>query len=96
MHSPSAKPPIVLNANLKIQIFEFTYCNDRFREATTSCKLEKYDTLQPLLTQQGWNVLPPIIITATIKVSIHNPTIKHLINLKIPQYKINKLMEKIS
>ena len=35
------------------------------------CKVDKYTALQPLLIQQGWDVLPPIIIIAGIRGIIH-------------------------
>lgn len=56
-------------------------------------KLDKYATLQLLLAQLGWAVLPPIIITVKIKGTILNATIKHLQYLHILTFKIHKLME---
>jgi len=94
--TPTAQPPFSPNPSLKIQIFEFTYCNDRFPQEATTRKLEKYDILLPLLTQQGWAVLPQKIITAGIRGSIHTATTKSLLDLKIPNNKIQKLMETFS
>ena len=59
-------------------------------------KLEKYDTLKTTITQQGWMVLPKILITTCIQGSIHTNTIQRLIELKIPPNIIYKLMESFS
>lgn len=81
---PNATPPFTPNPDLKVQICEVTYYNDRFLVEATTYKLNKYTILQTMLAQQGWDVLPPIIITTSINGSIHTPTIKQLSNLKIP------------
>jgi hypothetical protein len=46
-------------------------------------KLDKYDTLQPLLIQIGWVVLPPIVIAIGIKGTVLKATMKHLQYLHI-------------
>jgi len=46
--------------NTKIQIT----CINRFPIIANSCKLDKIAALKPLLSQQGWVTLPPIVITA--------------------------------
>jgi hypothetical protein len=60
----------------------------------TTRNLEKYDILQPLLAQLGWTVLPPQIIIAGIKGSTYNTATQNLLDLKISNNKIYKLMEK--
>ena len=52
--------------------------------------------LEPLLTQQGWDVLPPFIITTRIEGSIQILSVESLKNLNIPNQKIHKLMETLS
>ena len=61
-----------------------------------SRKLDKYAALQLLLTQQRWDVLPPIIITTGIRGNIHTQIIKNLQKLNMPNHKIHKLMETLS
>ena len=48
---PTYKPTFTPNPNLKVQIFESTYCNNRFLVEATNCKLDKYAILHPLLSQ---------------------------------------------
>lgn len=69
--TPVDQPLCTPNPNLKIQNSEFTYCNDKSPQEATTRKLDKYDILQPLLTQQGWMVLLPQIFTIDIRDSIH-------------------------
>ena len=38
--TPTTQPPFAPNSSLQIQIYEFTYYNDRFPQATTTRKLE--------------------------------------------------------
>ena len=52
--------------------------------------------LQPLLTQQGWQVLPPVIIMANIRGIIDTSTTGHPMDLKIPTPKIHNIMETLS
>lgn len=44
----TCKPPVSPNPNLKVQIIEFTYCDDRFPMEAISRKLGKYAILEPL------------------------------------------------
>lgn len=49
-----AQTPFTPNLNLKVQILEFIYCNDKFPMEVVTRKLDKYYAiLRPLLTQQG-------------------------------------------
>jgi hypothetical protein len=57
-----AKPPFSPNPILKVQLFEFTHYNDRVPLEATTRKLNNYAVLFPLLIQQGWQVLPLVII----------------------------------
>ena len=93
---PSAKLPFIPNLNLKLQRFEFTYCNDRFPTTAITCKLVKYALLQPLLTQPSSTLLPPIIITIGIRGTFHTNTIQCLKDLHITSHNICKLMEPLS
>ena len=69
---PSAHPLLHQISNLKIQIFEFTCCNERFSIKATVRKLNKYYVvLLLLLSQQGWETLPPIICSVGIQGTIH-------------------------
>lgn len=56
-------------------------------------KLEKYNIHLSPLIQQGWRVLHSMIVTTRIRCSIHTTTTKIILDLKIPDYKIQKLME---
>lgn len=48
--TPTGKPPFIPKyPNPKVQILEFTYCNDRFPMAAVARKHDKYTMLQPLL-----------------------------------------------
>jgi hypothetical protein len=90
---PNIKPPITpqrqpQNSDNGIHTIATTYSQKQWHPAN----LTKYDILQPLQTQHGWNILPPIINTTGIS-SIHNPTIKQPINLNRPQHWLNKLKE---
>jgi hypothetical protein len=78
--TPTSKPWFSPNPNLKVQLFEFTYCNDRFSLEATTRKPNKYVVLLPLLTQQVRQVLPPIIIIDRILDTIHTTTTKSLTN----------------
>lgn len=82
------QPPLTPNQNLKAQFIEFTYCNDICLQEATTRKIEKYDT-----PQQGWTVLPTIIITANIQGSIQNLRHRTIYIAKIPPTKILKLIE---
>ena len=53
----------------------------------------KYATLQPLLSQLGWTILPSIIIGVGTRGIVHTTTTKQLQDLHIPTIKIRKLME---
>lgn len=88
--TPTTQPPIDPNQNLKVQLIEFTYCNDKFPR---NPQQENYDTLTTVLTQLGWMVLPTIINIAGIKGSINTSTIPKLRYLKIPLNKIYGLIE---
>ena len=46
-----------------LRLASLTHIVDHFKYLVT--------TLQPLLTQQGWDVLPPIIITKGMRGTIH-------------------------
>lgn len=93
---PTTQPPLLPNLDSKIQLIEFTYCIDRFPIEATTPKMNKYAVLLSLLSQQGWEVLPPIIITIGIRGTIHTPSIDRLQELHISTPKIHKLMEKPS
>jgi hypothetical protein len=94
---PTNEPPFTPNPNLKVQIFEFTYCNNyRFHVEATNQKLDKHAILHPILSQLGWIVLPPIIIIAGIRGNSDTTTVKVLQDLQIPNSKIQKLMESFS
>ena len=80
--TPTSKPRYSPNPNLKVQLYEFTYCNNRFSLEATTRHPDKYAVLLPLLTQQGWQVLPPIIINDGILDTIHTTTTKSLTNPK--------------
>ena len=74
------------------------YCNDKFPQAATTRKLERYDPLTPLLTQQGQSTLLPKIITVGIpdRGSIYKNITKTLLDLKIPNNKVQQPMETFS
>ena len=92
---PIVKPSFTPSPNLKVQIFKFTYYNDRSLEPT-HWKLDKYTILHLILSQLGWTTLSPTIIMATIQGTIHTTTTKHLQDLHIPNSKIHKLMKSFS
>ena len=94
--APTNKPPFTPRPSLKIQIFAFTYYNDRFFTEAITLKRDKHIILQPLQTQQGWKSLLPFMLTTCIKGIIHNATTKHPQELKSLTYKIHKLMESVS
>ena len=60
---PINKLQFTPNPNLKVQIFEFMYCNDRFPVEVTNRKRDNTPFSTHSLFQLGWIVLPPIIIT---------------------------------
>lgn len=71
----------------------------RFSVAITIRKLDKYVILTkppPFLAQEGWDVLPPIVIAIRIHGYIHTPTLQCLLDFKIPTTKDNKLREFLS
>lgn len=80
--SPTNKPPFTPHHDLKVQFFEFTYCNDKFPLSCHHKRTRKHDILHTTLTQQGWSVLPPIIITTCISCTIHKATNKNLLDLE--------------
>ena len=49
----------------------------------------------PYFQQLGWNTLPPIIIITSIKGTIHQPYVTHLLDMEIHQTKIQTFMEAI-
>lgn len=62
------------NLNLKIELFELTYCNDKFPMEAANWKFGEYAILQPLPTQLGWEVLPLIILMVGIRLPyVHKP-----------------------
>ena len=81
------------NPNFEVQIFEFTYCNNRFLVEAINQKLDKYAILHPFLSQLGWIILPPVIITTRIRGILHTTIVNLLQNLQIPNSKIHKLMD---
>jgi hypothetical protein len=66
-----------------------TYDNETFLTEATYQNFNKYAFLQPLLSQQGWEVVPPIIITTDIKGPAHTPSVKQLHELHIPTHNIH-------
>ena len=72
---PHNTPPFYPSPSLKIQFIEFTYCNDQFPQTTTNLKLSIYTPLTTTL---------PIIIIVVVYDAIHKPSIKQLLELKLP------------
>ena len=72
------KSPNTPRNNLKIQLIEFTYYNNRFSPKTISRKTEKYQPLIENITNRGWNVEPLIVITSGARATIHIPFMKTL------------------
>ena len=50
--------PIPTHSTFNVQIFEFTYYNDRSPQIDSTRKLTNYEALQEALTQQGWTSVP--------------------------------------
>ena len=71
-----------------LRLAYLTHIVDHFKYLVTA--------LEPLLAQQGWDVLPPFIITTRIEGSIQILSVESLKNLNIPNQKIHKLMETLS
>lgn len=74
--------------NLKIKLFKFTYCNNKFPLEAKSRKIDKYFVLHLLPTQQSQRIPPPQkkrkkkkIIAIGIRGTIHNSTTKSLMDL---------------
>lgn len=82
-----------LSPNLKVQIFDLTYSNDNFLNTVVA---SKYAILQPLHTQQGWKVLPLIIITLGVTRVIPTTTTKCLQDVQMPTFEIHKPMKSFS
>jgi hypothetical protein len=49
-YAPTNKPPFTTSPNLRVQIFDFTYCNDRFPAEATNRKVDEFVILRPLLS----------------------------------------------
>ena len=73
-----ANSPTTPENNLKIQLIEFTYCNDRFSSEAITRKTEKYQPLLDNISNRGWNVEPLIVITAGARATTQSPSIKIL------------------
>lgn len=91
-----SKPPFSPNSVWNIQIIEFTYRNNRFPMPRIAYELDQYVALQPLISQKGWNRLAPIILTTSIRGTIHNHIVQSLKNLNITPHNTNKVMESFS
>ena len=63
------------------------YYNEAILTKATCQNFNKYAILQPLLSQQGWEVVPPIIIATDIEGTTHTPSVKQLHKLHIPTHK---------
>ena len=55
-----------------MQLYEFTYCNDKYSKIAMTHKHDKYDIIIPHLQRLGWTTLPPIIITVGMRVPFTN------------------------
>ena len=73
-----AYPPTISESNLKIQIIEFTYSNDRFSPETITRKTKKYQSLINNITNREWNVESLIVITASTRATTHISSMKIL------------------
>ena len=85
-----------LKPTLNIQIIKITCCNDRLLTTTMTRKLDKYAAVQPFISQQGCNILSPIIPTASMKYTIQNHTVQSLKDLNITPHNTCKLMDSFS
>ena len=84
--SYQTNPSTNLVNKLKIQFVEFTYCNDIFSPETILQKIEKYQPLIYNITNRGWLVEPPMVITTGTRASTHIPSMKILEEkFKIPE-----------
>ena len=88
-------PPILQSHPHTIQFIEFTYCHDIFPEQALMQKHTKYDPLINTLQNQGWKTNPLITITVGVRGAIHEQSINHLTNLKIPKTSIKIFMKNI-
>ncbi|HYP42599.1 MAG TPA: hypothetical protein VEQ18_01105 [Candidatus Nitrosocosmicus sp.] len=71
-------PPSNPSVELTIQFIEFTYCNDRFSQATIDNKTHKYQPLIDNIKNLGWKVDPLVVITAGSRGTTHIPSMKYL------------------
>ena len=79
LHKPyQSNPPTIPINNLKIQLIEFTYYNDKFSPKTITRKIEKYQPLIDNIINRRWNVEPLIVITAYARATTHISSMKIL------------------
>jgi hypothetical protein len=71
-------PPANLDPYVIIQFIEFTYCNDRFSLNTIITKTTKYQLLLGSIRNQGWNVAPLMVITASARTTTHTHSLSIL------------------
>ena len=78
-----------------VQYIEFTYCHDRFPDQALTHKHNKYDPLNNVIQDRGWQTNPLITITAGVRGAIHEHFIQKLAHLKIPKTTIKIFMKNI-
>jgi hypothetical protein len=91
--------PFSPNLNLRAQLFELKFCNNRFPLEATTRKLDKKKKKTPpppTIHPTRMASLPPMTTTTGICGSIHTPTTKNLTYLKIPTQNTHKLMDTLS
>lgn len=54
--------PFFPNPKFKIQIIKFTYCYDKDPIQSITLKIKKYTALLTAIKQQGWYMVPILII----------------------------------
>lgn len=62
----------------------------------TTRTLHDHAILHPLLTQKGWEVLPPVIMTTCLRGTLHTTTTELLQELCVFTNRIHKLMKTFS
>jgi hypothetical protein len=64
-------------STVTIQFIEFTFCNDQFPLDTIDRKIHKYEPLIQDIQAHGWNVAPPMVLTACAKATSHISHLNH-------------------